>query len=68
MLGEGVKSFKNNGAKVVTQNGLEVETDLIFLSIEVRPENELAVEAGLHMGERGGILVNDYLQTNDPNI
>lgn len=34
----------------------------------MRPENQLAREAGLSLGERGGIQVNAYLQTSDPNI
>ncbi len=68
ILNDGVNSFKNNGTKVITNNGREIETDMILLSIGVRPENELAVNAGLNVGNRGGIQVNDSLQTNDPNI
>ena len=68
ILSDGVKAFEENGTKVVTQNGNEIETDLIILSIGVRPENELAISSGLDVGERGGIKVNDYLQTSDPNI
>lgn len=34
---------------------------LIILSISVRPENDLAISAGLKVGEHGGILVNDYI-------
>src|SRR5699024_4340780 len=63
ILDDGVKAFENNGNKVVTGNGLEIETDMILLSIGVRPENELAKNAGLAIGERGGIQVNDLLQT-----
>ncbi|MFC3040581.1 CoA-disulfide reductase [Virgibacillus xinjiangensis] len=68
LLNDGVKSFEENGTKVITQNGTEITTDFILLSIGVRPENELAKEAGLDVGKRGGIQVNEYLQTNDPNI
>lgn len=68
ILSDGVKSFENNGAKVITQNGVEIETDMILLSIGVRPENELAINAGLNVGERGGIQVNAFLETNDPHI
>ena len=42
--------------------------DLVILSIGVRPETTLAKQAGLKIGERGGIAVNDYLQTSDENI
>ncbi|OIJ19273.1 CoA-disulfide reductase [Anaerobacillus alkalidiazotrophicus] len=68
ILSDGVKSFEDEGKKVVTQIGKEIETDMIILSIGVRPENELAVRAGLNVGERGGIQVNEYLQTSDPTI
>ncbi|MFD1040230.1 CoA-disulfide reductase [Virgibacillus byunsanensis] len=68
ILGDGVKAFENSGTKIVTQNGLEIETDMILLSIGVRPENELAVHAGLSVGARGGIQVNASLQTNDPHV
>lgn len=68
ILNDGVKSFENNGTTIVTQSGKEIETDMIILSIGVRPENELAVDAKLDVGERGGIQVNEYLQTSDPFI
>lgn len=41
---------------------------LVVLGIGVRPENKLAVQAGLEVGPRGGIRVNEYLQTSDPDI
>jgi rhodanese-related sulfurtransferase len=41
---------------------------LVILGIGVRSENKLAVEAGLEVGPRGGIRVNEYLQTSDPDI
>src|SRR5690625_2896054 len=68
ILKDGVKSFENAGKRIRLTSGKQVDTDLIILSIGVRPENELAVEAGLDIGERGGIQVNDYLQTSDENI
>ena len=40
----------------------------MILGVGVRPENHLAVEAGLEVGPRGGIRVNEYLQTSDPDI
>ncbi|MYL45103.1 CoA-disulfide reductase [Virgibacillus halodenitrificans] len=68
ILGDGVKSIENNGKSILTQKGNKMETDLILLSIGVRPENELALQAGLRTGKRGGIQVNQKLQTNDPSI
>ncbi|RYG73488.1 CoA-disulfide reductase [Lentibacillus lipolyticus] len=68
ILDDAVQAFEDHGRKVITGNGLEINTDMILLSIGVRPENELAKNAGLSIGERGGIQVNDQLQTNDPHI
>jgi CoA-disulfide reductase len=68
LLKDGVKQFTDQGKKVVLASGKELESDITILSIGVRPENELAIEAGLAVGERGGIIVNETLQTNDPNI
>jgi nitrite reductase (NADH) large subunit len=42
--------------------------DMIVVSAGIRPRDELAKQAGLTLGERGGILVNDSLQTSDPDI
>ena len=69
-LGDGVKGFRKQGEKTVvtTQSGAELPCDLVVLSIGVRPENGLAKDAGLDLGERGGILVNDRMQTSDPDI
>ena len=49
-------------------DGSELETDLIVFSAGIRPRDELARQAGLGVGERGGIIINDYCQTSDPNI
>ncbi|MCQ6274878.1 CoA-disulfide reductase [Bacillus sp. V3B] len=68
ILENGVQSFADNGKKVVLSDGMEIETDMTILSIGVRPENELAKAAGLELGERGGIVVNDYLQTSNGDI
>jgi CoA-disulfide reductase len=64
----GVKSFANQGKMVILSDGTEIETDMTILSIGVRPENELAKTAGLELGERGGIIVNEYLQTSNKDI
>ncbi len=54
--------------KVVLKSGLEIPTDLVVLGIGVRPEAWLAEEAGLKLGETGGIWVDEYLKTSDPFI
>ncbi|GGF18848.1 NADH dehydrogenase [Halobacillus andaensis] len=68
ILNDGVTAFKNKGREIVLQSGKELQSDVTILSIGVRPENELASEAGLSVGERGGIIVNEHLQTNDESI
>lgn len=49
-------------------SGRKTEADMAILAIGVRPEIDLAVNAGLTIGQRKGIRVNEYLQTNDENI
>lgn len=68
ILENGVHSFANEGKTVLLADGSKVETDMTILSIGVSPENELAKSAGLELGERGGIIVNEYLQTSNPDI
>ncbi len=50
------------------RSGKKLNADLVVLSVGVRPENKLAVEARLEVGPRGGIQVNDQMQTSDPDI
>ncbi|CAI9390647.1 MULTISPECIES: CoA-disulfide reductase [Bacillaceae] len=68
ILENGVQAFANKGKKVILSDGTEIETDMTILSIGVKPENELAKVAGLELGERGGIVVNEYLQTSNEDI
>lgn len=68
VLGDGVDSFKDNGRTIVLKSGREIHTDITILSIGVKPENALAVSAGLEMGPRGHIKVNDKLETSKPHI
>jgi NADPH-dependent 2,4-dienoyl-CoA reductase/sulfur reductase-like enzyme/rhodanese-related sulfurtransferase len=49
-------------------NGDKLDTDLLVMAIGVRPETRLAVEAGLQLGELGGIYTNEKMQTSDPDI
>ncbi|AHM57834.1 coenzyme A disulfide reductase Cdr (plasmid) [Peptoclostridium acidaminophilum DSM 3953] len=68
ILSDGVKSFEDNGKRVILQSGKELKTDMIILSIGIKPENSLAIGAGLEIGERGGIKVDEYLRTSDESI
>jgi len=56
------------GMGVCMQSGLRLLAQLVIFGIGVRPENQLAVDADLEVGPRGGIRVNDHLQTSDPDI
>ena len=55
-------------AEIVTKNGQHFDTDLIILAIGIRPESKLAKDAGLELGESGGIKVDNYLKTSHSNI
>ncbi len=70
-LREAVSGFEpaaEGGLAVRTQSGAKFPADLVILSIGVRPETKLAKEAGLEIGDRGGIRVDDAMRTNDPRI
>ncbi len=71
LLGTGVTEIRETGPKrldVRLSNGDARQADLVLLSVGVRPEVKLAREAGLAIGSRGGIVVNEHMQTSDPNI
>lgn len=69
-LKNGVSSITPEGDRLTVSlsDGRALSTDMIILSIGVKPENGLAVQAGLEVGERGGIVVNEHLATSDPAI
>ena len=70
-LGDGVACFEQSGSGgliVRTQAGAAFDADLVVLAIGVRPEITLAREAGLEIGERGGIRVDCHMRTCDPRI
>ena len=71
-LGDGLKAIgtgNNPGwMEVELSSGRKVDTDMVILSIGVRPENTLAKEAGLELGVRGTVVTNEHMQTSDPDI
>lgn len=69
-LNDGVSSFDSCGdlLSVKLNSGRALQTDMVILSIGVRPENQLAKAAGLEIGKTNGIIVNKFMQTNDPEI
>jgi NADPH-dependent 2,4-dienoyl-CoA reductase/sulfur reductase-like enzyme/rhodanese-related sulfurtransferase len=70
LLGQSAESFEPSAEGIVVRlkSGTRLTAQLVILGVGVRPENKLAVEAGLEVGPRGGIRVNEFLQTSDPDI
>ncbi len=64
--GAGVTEIGTQNVKL--DNGKVLNADMVLLSIGVRPTLQLAKDAGLEMGEAGGLLVNEYMQTSDADI
>ncbi len=69
-LGDGIASFTERDGRllVTTDKDVDFETDIVLLSIGIKPENELAKTAGLTMGEQEGVMVDEGLRTSDPDI
>ena len=69
-LSTAVTGFTKNGQQidVALNNGETITAEMVLLSIGVRPDTRLAVQAGLKTGTARGIWVNEYLQTSDPDI
>lgn len=65
---QSAKAFKDNGKVIILEDGSELLSDITIMSVGVQPESNLAKEAGLKFGMRGGILVNEYYQTSNPDI
>ena len=70
LLGQSAEAFEQtpDGLTVRLKSGQRLPAQLVILGVGVRPENKLAVDAGLEVGPRGGIRVNEHLQTSDPDI
>lgn len=70
MLEDGVSRFEetSRGVTVHLKSGKQIPADMVLLSIGVRPETDWAKEAGLTIGALGGIAVNEYMQTSNPDI
>jgi len=64
----GFAGSSDHALSVELNSGLIEKTDLVILAIGVRPEIQLAREAGLEIGQRGGIRVDERMQTSDDNI
>jgi NADPH-dependent 2,4-dienoyl-CoA reductase/sulfur reductase-like enzyme/rhodanese-related sulfurtransferase len=70
-LGDGVAAFEQAGEgklRVRTKSGKVHPADVVILALGVKPDTELAKAAGLRIGERGGIRVDEHMRTSDPDI
>jgi len=70
-LGDGLASIEaepDGCLVVVTESGARIPADLVILALGVRPEVDLARGAGLVIGPRGGIVVDEQMRTSDPHI
>jgi NADPH-dependent 2,4-dienoyl-CoA reductase/sulfur reductase-like enzyme/rhodanese-related sulfurtransferase len=70
-LNDGVSGFKQTASgslEVLTKSGKAHPADIVILAIGVRPETDLAKMAGIEIGERGGIRVDEQMRTSNPDI
>jgi rhodanese-related sulfurtransferase len=70
-LSDGVAGFRqaaDGSLEVLTEKGKAHPADVVILAIGVRPETALAKSAGLEIGQRGGIRVDEHMTTSDPDI
>ena len=69
-LGYSVEGFaeKDNGVEVLLKDQPSIHADMVVLAIGVTPESSLAKDAGLALGMKGSILVNDRMETSIPDI
>jgi NADPH-dependent 2,4-dienoyl-CoA reductase/sulfur reductase-like enzyme/rhodanese-related sulfurtransferase len=70
-LNDGVAGFKqaaNGSLEVLTKSGKAHPADIVIMAIGVRPETEMAKMAGIKIGERGGIRVDEQMRTSNPDI
>jgi NADPH-dependent 2,4-dienoyl-CoA reductase/sulfur reductase-like enzyme/rhodanese-related sulfurtransferase len=70
-LGDGVARFErteDGSLEVWTQSETKHPADLVILALGVRPDTTLAERAGIEIGERGGIRVDEHMRTSDPDI
>jgi NADPH-dependent 2,4-dienoyl-CoA reductase/sulfur reductase-like enzyme/rhodanese-related sulfurtransferase len=70
LLGQTAEGFEPTpgGLVVRLKSGRRLPAQLVVVGVGVRPENKLAVGAGLEVGSRGGIRVDEHLRTSDPDI
>lgn len=66
--GVAAEAFEDEGQVIILENGERLESDLTLMSVGVRPESEMAEKAGIETGMRGGLLVDEFYETSQPDI
>ncbi|MBN2651896.1 MAG: FAD-dependent oxidoreductase [Spirochaetales bacterium] len=69
-LKNGVSEFvkSSDGLEVVLQDGSRIKTEMVMMSLGVKPQTEFLKSSGIELNQRGGIVVDDYLETNLKDI
>lgn len=65
---QSLTAIKDKGRQLILEDGSRLESDITILSVGVQPDSKLAEEAGIALGLRGGILVDQNYQTSLPHI
>ncbi len=60
--------YKDGKTTINLASGVKVDTDIVIFSIGIKPQSKIAIDSGLEVNERGGIIVDEYLKTSDENI
>jgi NADPH-dependent 2,4-dienoyl-CoA reductase/sulfur reductase-like enzyme/rhodanese-related sulfurtransferase len=71
IVGNGVAEFLGEDGKLIgvkLDNGTELPCQVAVVAVGVRPNIGLAMACGIEIGDSGGIRVNEYMQTSDPDI
>lgn len=70
LLSKNTQKITGNGKLTGLEftDGSKLETDMLIISAGIKPRDELAAECGLATAARGGVIVNEFLQTEDPDI
>ena len=68
ITGQSAQAFEEKGKTIILEDGSRLSSDLIILSVGVQPENDLAKAAGIELGLRGGILVDENYETSISDV
>lgn len=68
LLSKGVSKIEENGRKIILSNNEELETDLVIFSTGIRPNTKFLENTGIYLNNKGGVIVDEFLKTNDDNI